>query len=428
MNKRKVLILSAAVIVSAGVLYAVSSGYVRIGVPVQNELEATVTQTDDMTTSSAQTDEVEKLRQQIEQLNAELEKAKEEVSSSSVIDDTATSAASTIQSSPVTAIAFNKTTDLTMNVGETNRRTAITTPSGQPVTYTSSNPEVATVSADGNVTCLTAGKTVITAMSGEMSVSYNLTVAEALPVAQKTDTAKSGNSGSPLANYAVTVSDKATPAVRSGGTDWPITTYYFIAADGTKLGRISGKAYTDIMEKYRVKSATSSEWLAPGSGGDWVTWFADVFNEYRGIAGSSTGKLPDNQNSGDSSGSSKGDTNFNATALASEAFALINKERVKAGLNEVDMDSTMMDLAAMRSEELVEKYDHVRPNGTRMSTEYRYAEIINRRANTASIAVSSWMGSSGHKDIILTEKYNYAGIGCYKGDDGTVYWCMLFSK
>lgn len=233
------------------------------------------------------------------------------------------------------------------------------------------------------------------------------------------------NAGTVFEGYTVTVTDSKTPAVRSAGNDWPITKYYFIAENGNYLGSISGKAMNAIIEKYQDKSTGE----APGAGGEWEFWFAEKFNAYRGVAGDSSGNFTEKGNQqGDSTNSYKTDTNFDASSLALEAFALINQERVKAGLEEVEMDSTWMDLAEMRSEELPEKYDHVRPDGTRMSAEYRCAEIINRRASTASSAVSSWMDSSGHKDIILADKYNYAGIGCYQGEDGTVYWCMLFSK
>lgn len=229
------------------------------------------------------------------------------------------------------------------------------------------------------------------------------------------------NAGTVFEGYTVTVTDSKTPAVRSAGNDWPITKYYFIDDDGNYLGSISGKAMLAIIEKYQDKSTGE----APGAGGEWEFWFAEKFNAYRGIGGDST-EMRNQQ--GDSTNSSKTGANFDASSLALEAFELINQERIKAGLEEVEMDSTWMDLAEMRSEELPEKYDHVRPDGTRMSTEYRCAEIINRRAGTASSAVSSWMDSSGHKDIILADKYNYAGIGCYQSEDGTVYWCMLFSK
>lgn len=231
---------------------------------------------------------------------------------------------------------------------------------------------------------------------------------------------KTENAGTVFEGYTVTVTDKKTPAEMALGRDWPITKLYFLDSNGDSLGSISGTAYNAIIDKYK----TPDTWDAPGANGAWEFWFAEEFNSYRGLSGNGSTSLGDSQ----SKKSAKANDNFDASSLASIAFDLVNAERASAGLGEVEMDSDMMGLAAMRAEELAEKYDHVRPNGTRMSVEYKYAEINNRRANTAEIAVSSWMGSSGHKDIILTGRYNYAGIGCYQSGDGTVYWCMLFSK
>lgn len=226
------------------------------------------------------------------------------------------------------------------------------------------------------------------------------------------------NAGTVFEGYTVTVTDQNTPAVRAVGRDWPITQYFFVDEDWNSLGSISGTAMNAMIEKYKTVKGD-----APIAGGEWEYWFAEQFNIYRGIdLGTAItpekSGVPDNTSNKDSS----------ASSMASEAFDLINQERLKAGLNDVDIDTDMMDAAQIRVEELEEKYDHVRPDGTRMSREYRYAEIINRRANTADIAVSSWMDSSGHRDIILGEKYRSAGIGCYEGKDGTVYWCMLFSR
>ena len=57
-----------------------------------------------------------------------------------------------------------------------------------------------------------------------------------------------------------------------------------------------------------------------------------------------------------------------------------------------------------------------------------YGEIINRRASTPEIAVSSWLDSPGHRDMILAERYHSAGIACWQGSDGITYWCMLFCR
>ena len=427
--KRKFPILLATLLVAgAGLFYAVNNGYILSSRPAQSNFDAAISQSTKPDSQKAAENSGELPSQ--EDWKKEAEKVPAKVSSQAPEAQTLAvpTAAPTSASEPVvaTSIAFHKSTDLTLNVGSINRRSATTTPEGQPVIYTSSNPGVAVVSTDGTVTSLSVGETVISAKSGNAIASYNLMIADAPLEAQSVSSPKAENAGTVFEGYAVTVTDTKTPAARSGGMDWPITIYYFIAEDGSKPGSISGKAYVSIMEKYRVKSSTG-EWVPPDSSEDWVKWFADAFNEYRGIqANSSAGT--NGRTDGAVHTFSKIDTNFDASLFASEAFDLINQERVNAGLDEVEMDSEMAELAQMRAEELEEKYDHVRPNGTRMSTEYKFAEINNRRANTASIAVSSWMGSSGHRDIILKDKYNYAGIGCYKGEDGTVYWCMLFSK
>ena len=431
MNKQRMIAIAAAVVIGVGVLYAFGGGYVQLGVPVQKDLDAAVAQEDEglvATSEQGQSEQLDELRQQIEELNAELQKAKEVTSNTaSVTEDPVVSSVSVAFSTPnnaVPKIAFTKATDLTLNVGDTNNRTATTTPAGIPVTYISSDPTVATVAADGNVTCLAAGKTVITAQSGELSTSYNLTVNAALPVAQKTDAVKSSNTGSPLANYSVTVNDKSTPAVRSGGTDWPITTYYFIAADGTKLGSVTGKAYTDIMEKYRVKSSTSSEWLAPGSGGDWVMWFADVFNEYRGVSSGNSGNTGASQ-SNSSTGNSAAQ-NADTNAYAEDVIRLINKERESKGLHALDIDSSLMTHSEVRAQELSIQYSHARPNGTKETS-----ECIVMRRNSPSAAVQAWLDSPPHRDAILNEsgkfRYNYIGAGCYEDESGILYWVITFA-
>ena len=117
-----------------------------------------------------------------------------------------------------------------------------------------------------------------------------------------------------------------------------------------------------------------------------------------------------------------------ADALAQEAFDLINEARVENGLHELTVNEEAMELAKIRVPELEELYSHTRPDGSRISRTYAYGEIINRRASTPEIAVSSWLDSPGHRDMILAERYHSAGIACWQGSDGITYWCMLFCR
>ena len=72
----------------------------------------------------------------------------------------------------------------TATIGEENEFPVLANPNELPVTYTSSNEDVATIDADGNITLVAAGETTITATSEETSefeageASYVLTVEE----------------------------------------------------------------------------------------------------------------------------------------------------------------------------------------------------------------------------------------------------------
>ncbi|MCI8493922.1 CAP domain-containing protein [Anaerotruncus sp.] len=230
-----------------------------------------------------------------------------------------------------------------------------------------------------------------------------------------TVTAHAAPSG--LEGYPVTVDDWTTPAVFAAGKDWPITTWYLYAEDGTALGSISNQTVMELSRQHPTGSI------------QWETWLAEAFNEYRQISGFVQDSKAEGKEPVIGVGSlieSKED--FDAEALALEAFGLINEARTENGLHEVVLDEEAMELAKMRVPELEERYGHTRPDGTRMSQTYRCAEIINRRASTPQIAVESWLDSPAHREIILDERYHSAGVACRKGADGVTYWCMLFYK
>lgn len=75
-----------------------------------------------------------------------------------------------------TGIVFEKPSNVTLEIGDSYSNKAVTTPAGFPVTYTSSKISVATVTKGGNVLAMSAGTATITAKSGAVSTSYNVTV------------------------------------------------------------------------------------------------------------------------------------------------------------------------------------------------------------------------------------------------------------
>jgi len=223
------------------------------------------------------------------------------------------------------------------------------------------------------------------------------------------------NEGTTFEGHAVTVNDWTTPAVFSGGKDWPITVWYFYDEDGRELGKISGESAMKITQRYSSSNI------------EWEFWFAEAFNEFREVNTDNKVVSSDEQQITEHYENYRS-SDFDAEEYAIEAFKLINDAREDNGLHTVEMDDYAMELALMRVEELEENYSHTRPDGSRMSQEYGCGEIINRRANSPKVAVTSWLDSQSHYDIIMADRYHSAGIACFEGEDGVVYWCMLFFR
>lgn len=111
---------------------------------------------------------------------------------------------------------------------------------------------------------------------------------------------------------------------------------------------------------------------------------------------------------------------------ALEVIRLTNIERENRGLEPLEIDDDLMALAQIRAEEVSIKYDHERPDGTRV-VQLGYGENVGAKAS-AEKQVTSWMNSEGHKKNILLERYHKIGVGCYRLDNGKHYWVQVFSK
>lgn len=113
-----------------------------------------------------------------------------------------------------------------------------------------------------------------------------------------------------------------------------------------------------------------------------------------------------------------------------KTLELMNKKRRKAGVGEVVIDDTLMEAAAIRAEELSEKFSHIRPNGETWYTvldevgfdyddhdPFTYTvgtdgEIITQTTDPKT-AIANFMGSSGHKRMMLRDDHTITGIGIY---------------
>ena len=228
------------------------------------------------------------------------------------------------------------------------------------------------------------------------------------------------NEGTIFEGYEVKVSDWTTPAVFSGGRDWPISTWYVWGPGETVLGSISGSVMDKISRKYAASTNYDPDI-------DWSTWHADAFNEYRNIAGGG------NTSSGSTASKEPGEDESSQQAgafLEDDALAvvrLVNEEREKQGLEPLDVDENLMELARIRAEELEEKFSHERPDGTHAAQVFSGGENIAGDYTSPSAVMEAWMGSEGHRNNILRERFHYIGVSCYQDANGDLHWVQLFS-
>lgn len=112
---------------------------------------------------------------------------------------------------------------------------------------------------------------------------------------------------------------------------------------------------------------------------------------------------------------------------AKEVFGYINQARADAGLNQLEWDSGMAELASIRAAEINEFYSHERPDGTRVSQTYGYGENIFDGGWSPSDVHEVFMSSQGHRENILREGITKGAVGCYQTEYGFLCTVELFA-
>ncbi len=125
--------------------------------------------------------------------------------------------------------------------------------------------------------------------------------------------------------------------------------------------------------------------------------------------------------------------------FADEVFRLVNVERVKYGLPEFKKMQQLTESATVRAWECLVNYGHDRPDGQSYSTALTEqgikfkarGENIAAGQKTPQQVVDAWMNSPGHRENILSEHFEYLGVGFYYDKDGIggayrYYWAQNF--
>lgn len=119
-----------------------------------------------------------------------------------------------------------------------------------------------------------------------------------------------------------------------------------------------------------------------------------------------------------------------------EIVELINEERVRIGLNELEVSPKVMQAAQIRADECTVSYSHTRPNGKSFNTVFEDVHLSSGgNENLASWAVlgsaqtlvDGWIASPGHYKSLTDSECNYIGVGIARGANGTYYFCTLFT-
>lgn len=100
--------------------------------------------------------------------------------------------------------------------------------------------------------------------------------------------------------------------------------------------------------------------------------------------------------------------------LAKEIYEETNKERIAAGLPELVWSDELAEAADIRAEEIIDCFDHVRPDGTKcyaLGDRVHGENIARGPEATGSEFVQHWMESPGHRANILREEYTLIGVG-----------------
>jgi len=131
-------------------------------------------------------------------------------------------------------------------------------------------------------------------------------------------------------------------------------------------------------------------------------------------------------------------------AAEAEMVRLLNAERARHGLLKVRVDPRLMTIARQRSADMARRdyFSHTQPDGRTVFdlirsdriTWFGAGEIIawnNARtlAESAPAARDGWMRSPGHRAIVLSNSYNYFGVGLALDPvSGRRLWTGVFLK
>lgn len=172
--------------------------------------------------------------------------------------------------------------------------------------------------------------------------------------------------------------------------------------------------------------------------GDWYVIQTD--KDYVGMVSKQYIKLiyPEQNNTGTQNPTTPSQTENGLTTDEQEVFNLVNSKRTAAGLATLSIDAEVQNVARDKAQDMVDNnyFSHTSPiYGSPFDMMKSYGikykaageNIAGNSSNSG--AVNAWMNSEGHKANILSNNYNYTGIGVVSSPKyGKIYVQMFIGK
>ena len=110
-----------------------------------------------------------------------------------------------------------------------------------------------------------------------------------------------------------------------------------------------------------------------------------------------------------------------------ELLRRVNQYRDRQGLNTLEENDSLQEMAQIRAEELSIRMSHIRPNG-KLALGYGVSgEIATKGAKTPGDAFLAFKVSKQHNETMLDRDFLTFGSGYYVDEKGKSYWIILFS-
>ncbi|MCR8986823.1 CAP domain-containing protein [Brevibacillus laterosporus] len=128
---------------------------------------------------------------------------------------------------------------------------------------------------------------------------------------------------------------------------------------------------------------------------------------------------------------SKENVSAEASAMVNEVVEIVNKERAKAGLKPLSIDTELSKMATDKAKDMADNnyFDHDSPtfgSPFDMMDQYKISyktagENIAEGQRSAEEVMKDWMDSDGHRENIMNSSFTKIGVGYYNG-----YWVQAF--